>query len=83
VPNQTSQYAAAAAELRRIGCAKASGDALAAMYAKLVCETNALSTKSPCIDRMFNHLREKSEDLHAEAKRLLQDPMAALDIALG
>ncbi len=73
-------YSEAKKALRRVGAAHAQGDALAACYAPLITQRNALSPKSE--DKMYRHLAAAA-DIGAECKRLLTDPFAAVTIALN
>jgi hypothetical protein len=73
-------YAEARNALRRTGVARAQGDALAASYAPLVAQRNALSKRSE--EKIYRHLAAAS-DLLSETKRLLTDPFAAVTIAVS
>jgi len=77
--NATEQlFKVARAQLKRVGCANATGDALAAMYAQLAQSTLALSRKTQLA--IFNHLRSHADMLGLEIKRILREPMAIFEI---
>lgn len=69
-------------DLRRIGASKATGEALAAAYAQVVQQHCALGKAA--ITPLFEHLLKVPDgELLAEMRRLLNDPFAAVTIALA
>jgi len=64
-------------QLRRVGCANAQGDALAAMYAQIAQQTLALSPRMQ--EKIFAHMKSQS-DMGSEIKHLLRDPFAIFEV---
>lgn len=73
-------FAQAMKECQRLGTAHATGDALRAMYARLVAQLHGGDAQ-----RYFVHLRGTTSDRETErsARALLSDRAAAWDVLLG
>jgi len=68
--------------LKKHGCGRAEGDALRAMYAKLIPFTVGISTKTA--KRFYSHLQNTPDSaIHTESRRLMKDTYAAAMIAIG
>ena len=72
-----AQYQTASRKLANVGCARAQGDALRAMYAKLVCDMHG---GKPEI--YYAHLC-RAKDVEQEAKTLLSDRLLAWNVLMG
>jgi len=81
-------YKKAKGELRRVGCANASGDSLRAMYAELlplhVCLAQSTAKRFHAAERFYAHLQKFTEDseISKEARRLIRTPLAACEVGL-
>ena len=75
-----TDYKKAVKLLRKVGCSKASGDSLRAMYAPLIRLNSCLSDVADSY--FFKHLQKFSQDseISAEARRLMRTPIEASNI---
>lgn len=74
------EYKTAKKALRRIGTARASGDALRAMYAKLIAFHCRVGDKA--IPTIYKHLQQQESDteIFTESRRLMREPAVILDV---
>ena len=81
-------YREAAKELKRVGCGPATGDALRAMYARMIPWHCCLQSKpdgNPTMLRLYAHLQTMPDDkaVESEARRLLREPLAACEVVFS
>lgn len=81
--NQTITLKAARTELKRVGCGRAQGPALAAMFADMIVDTTALPRGEDSRDRLYQHLTRQGDQIAKVAQQLLEDPMSALEIVFA
>lgn len=76
----TSAFDKAFASYKTVGASRASGDALCAMYAKLITDVHAGASEI-----YYDHLRIGKDDAEVttRAKRLLNDRTLAWDVLMG